>query len=240
MSSKRVTRTSCAAPSAGPARRRHGKDVDPGSPPRRGGRGGFRDESERDRVFATRSVPRGSLLPLRHVGARDAARRRRLCACDGARVPAANGLRRRAPGHRRRARGHGRQSPRLWYRADFGLRRVPTRVHAPDWRGSAVRGPCRGGDRPVARRASRRIRLDARSCSPGNIGRRWSLRPSRGSHGPRLVRAPGRGAVRRDGRGYGWAPLGVVSARSLLTTLTHLAAFSHCDYFPRGSRYISS
>ena len=131
----------------------------------------------------------------------------------------------RLAGHRRHARGHGRQSPRLWYRADFGLRRVPTRVHAPDWRGSAVRGPCRGGDRPVARRASRRIRLDARSCSPGNIGRRWSLRPSRGSHGPRLVRAPGRGAVRRDGRGYGWAPLGVVSARSLLTT---------------GSRYISS
>ena len=128
-------------------------------------------------------------------------------------------------GHRRRARGHGRQSPRLWYQADFGLRRVPTRVHAPDWRGSAVRGRRRGGNHPVARRASRRIRLDARSCSPGNIGRRWSLRPSRGSHGPCLVRAPGRGALRRDGRGSGWAPLGIVSARSLLTT---------------GSRYISS
>ena len=209
---------------AGPARRRHGTDVDPGSPPRRGARGEIRDESERDRVFATRSVPRGSLLPLRHVGARDATRRRRLRPRDGARVPAADGLRRRASGHCRRARGHGRQSPRRWYQADFGLRRVPTRVHAPDWRGSAVRGPRRGGDRPVARRASRRIRLDARSCSPGNIGRRWSLRPSRGSHGPRLVRASGRGAVRRDGRGFGRAPLVDVSARSLLTT---------------GSRYIS-
>ena len=47
---------------------------------------------------------------------------------------------------------------------------------------------------------------------------RWSCRF-------RLVRAPGRGAVRRDGRGFGRAPLGVVSARSLLTT---------------GFRYISS
>ena len=43
------------------------------------------------------------------------------------------------------------------------------------------------------------------------------VRPLRDAHG--------RGAVRRDGRGSGWAPLGVVSARSLLTT---------------GSRYISS